>query len=197
MARFDSSRDAMNKVDAALQKFTFYSNRDGDQNNGNNLRARNLIIRRLFDNLDLGTRSSVTFELSLNHSHVHEKKDSALFLEIANIICRNQVQNFHFIEHGKPMYRWERHSRYVISWGFHKYHFVAFTKRSQYGTLDYFMRITDTTKWHDQDADSGADTDRELGSAYIPHGPGSHLNDIFHILNNMHERIKTLESRLG
>lgn len=198
---FDTSDTARQLIDQALIENTEL-NRDGSEERMIVCRyTRLIIIRTIFDGVNSFNTASVIFKIGFQQSNIIEGREETLILGIANAICRNQIQDFHFIAHGEKFHQKQKHGKYQASWSFGHYKFRVYTRVSRHHqrTLNYFMQITDTDQLQNDTGDSGDDTDNEVQDyrrIELPPDNKGRMDAVFTVLDSLHKTLGRLESGL-
>jgi hypothetical protein len=170
------------------------------------------MITAIFRNLTNFNSASLTFSMSnFIHSYTNTRQSDALFSGIANAICRNNVQNFHGIAHGtrpgapdasRPGFEINA-GKVVYSWKYLHYDFKAFTRASHRAGRhpNYFIQVVDNNQLQDDSGDSGDNTDVEITDTrwldlppHRHHDGSSGVGSVYTTLQNLHERLNSLES---
>lgn len=198
---FDTSDTARQLIDQALIDNTEL-HRDGSELRIQVCRdTRRIIIRTIFNGVNSFNTASVIFKTGFQQSNIIEGREKTLILGIANAICRNRIQDFHFVAHGKPFRQSEMYGKYQASWSFDHYKFRVYTRvsRDYYRTLKYFMQITDTDQLQNDTGDSGDDTDEEVQDYRridLPPDRKNRMEGVFTVFDSLHETLGRLESEL-
>ena len=166
---FDLSYQAGLAINEILKRYTDY-----DREDFNGVSWRTTFIDDLNTNLrEFGDPQAVvqkTFKLSSLGSGSVKSDEKIniqlpLIRKLADVLCRNEVTDFHDIAHGMPIGR-EAHGRHVFTWNFRNFSMRVFTRKNRPHVgfnleTQYFMSVLDNDKF-DGGSGKDGDTDEEI-----------------------------------
>jgi hypothetical protein len=185
---FDVSDGCRQTLDDVIRRNSFFSS-----DSANDVRSRRGAVDRIISQISSFSGRKLEFNTTFDQGIVGDRNYAALFLGIANAICRNSASEFHAIGFGPRFHNWEKHGTYVCTWRYAHFEFTAFTKPfpGHHKALDWHIRVIDLDRTEDDDDDSGNDTDT------VETNTTGRLHYAYSTLKGMHDRLTLLETCLN